>query len=41
MLFQCIAEYLWPKVKFAAQIVASFLWFVFIIFGLNIIAAVI
>lgn len=40
MLFQAVAEYLWPKVKFAAQIVATLLWFLFLIFGLNLIAAV-
>lgn len=39
MLFQSIAEYLWPKIKFACEVVAAFICFVIMIFGLNIFAA--
>lgn len=40
MLFQALLDYLWPKMKFACEFVGALLWFLFLIFGLNIFAVV-
>ena len=40
MLFQDIIDYLRPKMKFACEFIGALIWFVFLIFGLNIFAAV-